>query len=260
MAIIKGVRRRQGFIVKKGNPLNIRSVRDITPEIRYINRQKGAGTRVLFDYLLKKEGISPANIQGYENEAATHMSVAVAVQKDNADTGMGIYSCAKALGLDFVDAAFEEYDFVTYAEYLELPAVQEFLCALTGEEFGRRLDELGGYSREEIGNPVHRGTREKLREHGISAAGKCAVQLKKSDYEKYDYLLGMETWNISNIMRIIGSDPDHKVHRLLDFSDHPRDIADPWYTGNFDVTYDDIEEGCEALLAYLEKKGEIRIP
>lgn len=151
MAIIKGVRRRQGFIVKKGNPLNIRSVRDITPEIRYINRQKGAGTRVLFDYLLKKEGISPANIQGYENEAATHMSVAVAVQKDNADTGMGIYSCAKALGLDFVDAAFEEYDFVTYAEYLELPSVQEFLCALTGEEFGRHLDELGGYSREEIG-------------------------------------------------------------------------------------------------------------
>ena len=115
-------------------------------------------------------------------------------------------------------------------------------------------------SREEIGNPVHRGTREKLREHGISAAGKCAVQLKKSDYEKYAYLLGMETWNISNIMRIIGSDPDHKVHRLLDFSDHPRDIADPWYTGNFDVTYDDIVEGCEALLAYLEKKGEIRIP
>ena len=86
------------------------------------------------------------------------------------------------------------------------------------------------------------------------------MQLKKSDYEKYDYLLGMETWNISNIMRIIGSDPDHKVHRLLDFSDHPRDIADPWYTGNFDVTYDDIVEGCEALLAYLEKKGEIRIP
>ncbi|HIZ79325.1 MAG TPA: low molecular weight phosphotyrosine protein phosphatase [Candidatus Lachnoclostridium stercorigallinarum] len=113
-------------------------------------------------------------------------------------------------------------------------------------------------SREEIGNPVHRGTREKLREHGISTAGKCAVQLKKSDYEAFDYLLGMEKWNISNIMRIIGTDPDHKVYRLLDFSDRPRDIADPWYTGNFDVTYDDVVEGCEALLAYLEKNGEIR--
>ena len=68
----------------------------------------------------------------------------------------------------------------------------------------------------------------------------------------------MEKWNISNIMRIIGTDPDHKVYRLLDFSDRPRDIADPWYTGNFDVTYDDVVEGCEALLAYLEKNGEIR--
>lgn len=151
MTIIKGVRRRQGFIVKKGNPLNIRKISDITPEIRYINRQKGAGTRVLFDYLLKKEGISPEEIQGYKHEAATHMAVAVAVQKDNADAGMGIYSCAKALALDFVDVAFEEYDFVTREEYLDLPLVQEFLRALRSSEFQRKLDELGGYTAEEIG-------------------------------------------------------------------------------------------------------------
>lgn len=151
MTIIKGVRRRQGFIVKKGNPLNIRKISDITPEIRYINRQKGAGTRVLFDYLLKKEGISPEEIQGYKHEAATHMAVAVAVQKDNADAGMGIYSCAKALALDFVDVAFEEYDFVTREEYLDLPLVQEFLRALRSSEFRRKLDELGGYTAEEIG-------------------------------------------------------------------------------------------------------------
>ena len=151
MALIKGVRRRQGFIVKKGNPKGIHTAADITPEIRYINRQRGAGTRVLFDFLLKQAGMSPEEITGYENEAATHMSVAVAVQKDNADTGMGIYSCAKALGLDFVDAAFEEYDFVTRPDYLELPYVKEFLCVLRSAEFKSRLDELGGYTCEETG-------------------------------------------------------------------------------------------------------------
>ena len=151
MVLIKGVRRRQGFIVKKGNPMNIRGISDITPGVRYINRQKGAGTRVLFDYLLKKEGILKTDICGYEHEAATHMSVAVAVQKDNADVGMGIYSCARALGLDFIDAAFEEYDFVTRAEYLELPLVQEFIRVLKSRKFLERLEELGGYTAEEIG-------------------------------------------------------------------------------------------------------------
>lgn len=112
-------------------------------------------------------------------------------------------------------------------------------------------------STEEIGNPVHRGTREKLREHGISTDGKRAVQLKKSDYDQYDYLLGMESWNLTNMMRILKNDPEHKVYRLLDFSDRPRDIADPWYTGNFDVTYDDVVEGCEAFLAHLKETGEI---
>lgn len=151
MVIIKGVRRRQGFIVKKGNPLNIQNIHDITPEIRYINRQRGAGTRVLFDYLLKKEGIAREHISGYKYEAATHMSVAVAVQKDNADVGMGIYSCAKALDLDFIEVGFEEYDFVTYEKYLELPAVQEFIHVLKGEAFKNRLELLGGYGYEECG-------------------------------------------------------------------------------------------------------------
>lgn len=108
-------------------------------------------------------------------------------------------------------------------------------------------------STEEIGNPVHRGTREKLRQHGISTEGKYAVQLRKKDYDDYDYLLGMDTWNIRNILRIVKSDPENKVHRLLDFSKEPRDIADPWYTGNFDVTYNDIVEGCQAFLDYLKE-------
>lgn len=108
-------------------------------------------------------------------------------------------------------------------------------------------------STEEIGNPVHQGTREKLRQHGISTEGKYAVQLRKKDYDNYDYLLGMDTWNIRNILRIVKSDPENKVYRLLDFSKEPRDIADPWYTGNFDVTYNDIVEGCQAFLNYLKE-------
>ncbi|MBO5198077.1 MAG: low molecular weight phosphotyrosine protein phosphatase [Lachnospiraceae bacterium] len=109
-------------------------------------------------------------------------------------------------------------------------------------------------STEEIGNPVHPGTRRKLAEHGISCAGKYAVQLTQSDYDEYDYLLAMDTWNLRNILRIIGKDEQKKVYRLLDFSKHPRDIADPWYTGNFDITYDDIAEGCQAFLEFIDAK------
>lgn len=112
-------------------------------------------------------------------------------------------------------------------------------------------------STEEIGNPVHHGTRNKLKQYGISTAGKYAVQLKKSDYKDYDYLIGMEERNLTNMRRITGGDPDKKMHCLLDFSNHPRDIADPWYTGNFDLTYTDILEGCEAFLSYLENVKEI---
>lgn len=110
-----------------------------------------------------------------------------------------------------------------------------------------------GTSREEIGNPVHQGTRKKLAQDHISAAGKYAVQLTKEDYEKYDLILGMDRANISNILRIIGSDPQEKVHRLLDFTELPRDIADPWYTGDFEITYAEIKAGCAALLKHLRR-------
>lgn len=105
-------------------------------------------------------------------------------------------------------------------------------------------------SREEIGNPVHYGTRNKLREHGISVDGKYAVQLTKNDYNEYDYIFGMDSYNIRNILRITDGDPDGKVSKLLDLTSG-RDIADPWYTGNFDETYDDVVEGCTALLKML---------
>lgn len=110
-------------------------------------------------------------------------------------------------------------------------------------------------STEEIGNPVHYGTKNKLAQYGISTAGKCAVQVTKEDYGKYDYLIGMDQWNMRNMKRMTGADPGHKLYLLLDFSEHPRDIADPWYTGNFDRTYDDIVEGCEAFLSFLLKEG-----
>ena len=104
-----------------------------------------------------------------------------------------------------------------------------------------------------IGNPVYPPAKRELAKHGISCEGKRAVQITKADYGKYDYILGMEQRNIRNILRIVGKDPEGKVKLLLDYSDDPRDIADPWYTGDFESTYRDVVEGCEGFLRYLEK-------
>jgi len=110
-------------------------------------------------------------------------------------------------------------------------------------------------STEEIGNPVHPGTRKKLSSFNINTSGKKAVQITKSDYEKYDYIFLMDNNNIRNIKRIIDSDPDNKICRFLDITNNPRDIADPWYTGNFDETYNDILEGCTAFIKKLESEN-----
>lgn len=150
MALIKGVGRTQGILVKKGNPLKIKGIEDLT-NCRYVNRQRGAGTRVLFDYELKKSGISPEEITGYEREAATHMAVAAAVSDDGADAGMGILSAAKAMNLDFIPVGTEEYDFAVPREYLELPHIKAFIEILKSREFCSRLEDLGGYSYEKIG-------------------------------------------------------------------------------------------------------------
>lgn len=110
-------------------------------------------------------------------------------------------------------------------------------------------------SREEIGNPVHRGTREKLKACGVPMYQHYATQLTKKDYDEYDYLIGMDNHNIRNMQCILGEDKKQKVYRLLDFSNSPRDIADPWYTGNFDITYSDVVEGCQNLLDYILKRN-----
>ena len=112
-------------------------------------------------------------------------------------------------------------------------------------------------SREEIGNPPHYGTAGKLRQVGIPLIPHRAEQMTKADYDAYDYLIGMDSMNIRNIMRIIGKDTQKKVYRLLDFSDSPRDIADPWYTGNFDRTYEDSVEGCGALLEKIKQEYDL---
>ncbi len=106
-----------------------------------------------------------------------------------------------------------------------------------------------------VGNPVYPPAREELAKHGIGCDGKRAVQLQKSDYDKYDYILGMEQRNIRNTMRILKEDPKAKVKLFLSYSSRPRDIADPWYTGNFAVTYADIVEGCQAFLDWLKEEG-----
>ena len=110
-------------------------------------------------------------------------------------------------------------------------------------------------SREEIwgekGNPVYPPAKKKLSEKGIDCTGKYAVQLKKADYDRYDYLLCMDEANVRNSIRIIGGDPDNKIKRLLSYTERGGNIADPWYTGNFDDTYDDILEGISAFLKYL---------
>ena len=101
---------------------------------------------------------------------------------------------------------------------------------------------------EEIGNPVHRGTRAKLAQFGISCDGKRAVRLRAEDYDKYDMFIGMDSYNLINMQKIFGGDKDNKIHSMLEFTGSTADVADPWYTGDFDMTYEDIKAGCEALL------------
>ncbi len=108
--------------------------------------------------------------------------------------------------------------------------------------------ESAAHSSEEIGNPVYPPAKAELARHGISCEGKRARQMMREDYDKFDYIIGMEKMNLGYMNRILGADPEGKVHLLMDFTDHPEDIADPWYTGDFSGVYKQILEGCEALL------------
>lgn len=153
MALIKGVGRTQGIMVQKGNPLGIRGVGDLA-RARFVNRQRGAGTRALLDYLLKREGLDPSEIAGYGREAATHMAVAAAVDSGSADAGLGVLSAAQAMGLDFIPVGQEEYDFAIPAEYLELGAGKAFIHVLESETLHKKLESLGGYTYDRTGEII----------------------------------------------------------------------------------------------------------
>jgi len=110
-------------------------------------------------------------------------------------------------------------------------------------------------STEEVGNPVYPPARRKLAEHGIGCAGKTARQLRREDYDRFDLLIGMDGANLRNMRRICGGDPEGKLSLLLDWTGHPGDVADPWYTGDFEATWRDVLAGCQALLAHLTKEA-----
>ncbi len=142
----RGVNRIQGLMVQKGNPKNISSFKDIAG-CRYVNRQRGSGTRILCDFLVKKFNLDAGEISGYNNEEFTHTAVAALINAGNADAGLGIYSAAKMYDLDFIPICNEEYDFLINEEYYNSPQVQAFLSVLDSEDFYIRLQELGGYSK-----------------------------------------------------------------------------------------------------------------
>ena len=147
--LIRCVGRQQGLMLQKGNPHNIRTFYEITKDgVRYVNRQKGSGTRVLMDYLCKKQGVDPDRIYGYEREEMTHNSVAVQIAGNSADAGMGIYSTAKLYDLDFLPICVEEYDLLIPEKVWNTDLVRQLIQTLKSEEFRERISAMGGYTLE----------------------------------------------------------------------------------------------------------------
>ncbi|SHH29693.1 molybdopterin molybdochelatase [Thermosyntropha lipolytica DSM 11003] len=153
--LIHLAKRIQGLIVKKGNPLNIKKLADLTnPEIRFVNRQKGSGTRILLDYLLQKENIHPDMINGYNHEEYTHLSVAAAIKGDACDAGLGIYASAKIMGLDFIPIAEENYDLCILTDIVDEKYLHFILSIIKDEEFVQKLTFIGGYDLTESGKMI----------------------------------------------------------------------------------------------------------
>ncbi|RLB58523.1 MAG: molybdopterin biosynthesis protein [Deltaproteobacteria bacterium] len=147
----------QGLMVPAGNPRGITGLADLARDgVRFINRQRGAGTRVLLDFQLGRLGISPADIDGYQRQAGTHLAVAVAVQSGAADCGLGVLAAARALGLDFIEVARERYDLVIPAEYFTSPLLEPLLAVVRSDEFRAKVESLGGYGVENMGRVLHR--------------------------------------------------------------------------------------------------------
>ena len=140
--------------------------------------------------------------------------------------------------------------FVCHGNICRSP-MAEFVMKWLVKEAGREGEfeiASAATSTEEIGNPVYPPARRKLAEHGISSAGKYARQITRRDYQYYDLIVGMDQWNLRNMRRMLGGDPDDKICLLMDYTDRPGDVADPWYTGDFEATWRDVLEGCEGML------------
>ena len=154
VSLIECIGRTQGMMVAKKNPKNITRISDLcNPHIQYVNRQKGSGTRILFDYLCKKEGIDTSSINGYKNEEFTHNDVAKLIADGQADAGMGVHSAAKLYNLDFIPIYSEQYDLLIPNEMLEHPGIIEILDILKSEEFAEKAAILGGYTLNNPGLP-----------------------------------------------------------------------------------------------------------
>lgn len=154
---VECVGRTQGLMVQKGNPKNITSIRDIAKDgVRYVNRQKGAGTRVLLDYLIKKENLDISDIYGYDREEPTHTSVAAQIANDTADAGMGIYSAAMAYDLDFIPICMEQYDLLIPEKVWDTTQVKLLIEILKSDEFRSRIEKLGGYEIKHPGEVIHK--------------------------------------------------------------------------------------------------------
>lgn len=113
--------------------------------------------------------------------------------------------------------------------------------------------ESAATSREELGNDTHPGTKRALDAHGIPYTRRSARQIMRADYDDFDYIIGMDRYNMSNMRRAFGGDPDGKLSLMMEWAGYDRDVADPWYTGDFETTYDDVEAGCLALLQHIKK-------
>jgi putative molybdopterin biosynthesis protein len=154
--IVNLVYRDQGLIVRPGNPRGITSLEDLLrPDVQFVNRQRGAGTRVLLDYRLKTMGVDPARVRGYEREEYTHLGVAAAVMSGSADVGLGILAAARALHLDFVPQLRERYDLVIPAEYYDSDLLAPLLAVIRSQEFQRAVQALGGYDTSEMGRVLY---------------------------------------------------------------------------------------------------------
>ena len=153
--LVRCVGRQQGLMVAKGNPLNLQKFSDIAREgVRYVNRQKGSGTRILTDYLCKQDNLNVDDIYGYDREELTHTSVAAQIVSGSADAGMGIYSAAKLYDLDFIPICIEEYDLLIPDHIWDTPQVQQMIAVLKSDAFKEKILALGGYTVENPGEII----------------------------------------------------------------------------------------------------------